>query len=236
MKTTLFAALLITLFSCGKNDPPTGKPSPIIGGNSFIEEITTASLTNGRTLTQSEAKTIMTDNFDAITKVEVGMKWRETSQALFMTSQNDDSKYCYQKTETETEILEILPVGTAQNIEGDAIKVESNTKITFIEGNDCSGDIGTTESFGPNTYEMENHTTTMSPEEEVQGFDQFDSIQVGTYNNRQAMKASITFDGTQYHALDYFDNPSIVGAFMVHHTQTHNGKTFINASKREVLE
>lgn len=226
MKVSIALAIAcVLLASCGSDKTPaTGKPQEIIGRDDFSARIINTSLTSARDLSESEARTILTNNFDSIVRTDVGMKWKEISQRLIKDPNTD--KYCYEKSETEYKILEVLPAGTATNIQGDALKVEVSGKTIAIEGDDCTNTLGEEVAFGPYSYEMENWASSETVDSMMQGFNQISDIKIGTVNGKEAMKGSIVVDGITYNFVDYVDQPTIAGTYITHYQENHLGKVF----------
>lgn len=231
MKSKLLIALTaILLIGCGKDSKsPAGTPKEIVGGNEFTANATSISLQGSRNLTMGEARSILEANFAAITRVEVGMKWKEVSQRLIKSSSADS--YCYEKSESTYEIIQILPAGTSSTIEGEAIKVSESGKRTAIEGDNCYDEIGKEVAFGPYEYDMEDHASGETVDSMMDGFSQLGGISVGTLNGRTAFKGSISFEGVNYTFVDYADQPTIVGTYIVHYQQEHGGKLYQNVTQ-----
>lgn len=233
---SLVSLIVVALFfsSCGNDSPAGGNGSetPIVGGSDLVNGAISANLTNARPLDKAEARVLIENNFAAITRYEVGMKWRESAQRLL---KGEDNGYCYSKSIVDYEILEVLPAGTAANVEGDALKVRTLTKYTALEGDLCSGEIGEEEEY-TSEYEMENWAASETVDSMLENFDLLQSLQVGLYQGKTAIKATVSYEGINFNFVDFIDQPSIVGTHITHYQENFAGKTFQIVSKSDLIE
>jgi len=218
----VFAILSISLLivGCGSDTPIGAGGTPPASGDGLA---ITANFSNGRALSKAEAKSLMTQNFATITRYEVGMKWREESKQL--NKSDDGQSYCYSQYVIEYEITQILPAGSATNVQGDALMVKTKNEITPLEGELCTGELGVADEY-ESEYEMENWAASETVDSLLDGFERLQNIQIGTFENRETVKGTVVFEGKTITFLDFIDQPSLVGSRFSHFVESFAGKSF----------
>lgn len=232
MKKNLLILITCTFFlACGSDNGPAagGKPEEIVGGNEFTASVLRINLSNSQPLSQGDARTLIQANFTRINKVEVGMRWKEVAQRILKSG--DSQKYCYEKSESEFEIIEILPAGSATSTNKAAIKLREVGKSTALEGDGCTEEIGKEVAFGPYEYEREDDSVDTTVDSIMAEFSQLENPRAGMLEGRIAYSASITFEGVTYNFIDFVDQPNVVGTYVLHYQTRHAGKVFQNVSQ-----